>query len=89
MTAKNVPHNNGPRRPADVPKSHPSQADIAAAVHKLQLLELAVCGLVVREQCETEHLLPVQELLSEIVDTVEAWMSPPQPASLRRPDDPA
>ncbi len=76
MTAKNVPHAGGSRRPADAPKSHPSQADIKAALHKLQLLELEVCGLVVREQCETEHLLPVQELLSEIVDTVEAWIEP-------------
>ncbi len=76
MSAKNVPHDSEPRRPADAPMSHPSQADIAAVVHKLRLLELKVCGLVVREQCETEHLLPVQELLFEIVDTVEAWIEP-------------
>ncbi len=76
MSAKNVRHNGESRQPAVAPKSHPSQADIKAAFHKLQLLELEVCGLVLREQCETEHVLPAQQLLAEIVDTVEAWIEP-------------
>jgi hypothetical protein len=43
-------------------------------LHKLELLQLEVCGLVFREQCETEHVLPAQQLLAEIVDTIEAWI---------------
>ncbi len=73
MSTKTVPHNGGSHQS---PETSPSVVELEAAAHKVKLLDLALCGLVWREECPAEDLLPLQELVGDLTTMLDTWLEP-------------
>ncbi len=86
MSTTTVPHSDTQHQS---PEASPSVGDLEAAAHKLKLLDLALCGLVWREECPAEDLLPLQELVGDLTTMFDTWLEPAVAAETETDHDPA